>query len=247
MNQSFIHRTIFLVLLILWCSQMPAFAQMTGELKKFLWEKDISEMLSTYGEEIVTLSDSGDYQRRLAHRSFREEQGLRIQTFAGADLTNAETMLNTLSELKLDSVYLVQEGELYKIQLGNFLYRLDAEKMLDRLRFEGLTNAWIVETTIHLPIEHTAETNQFSNAQTTAIDQQFVYSIQVFVTKDKQKAVEFVNLLNQQISDESWILQNGEFWKVLIGKFHEETTARERLLEIRDSGYADAWLTQVND
>jgi hypothetical protein len=220
---------------------------MTNELKKFLWEKDINEMLSTYGEEIVTLSDSGDYQRRLTHRSFREEQGLRIQAFAGADLTNAQNMYNTLIELGLDSVYLVQEGELYKIQLGNFLYRLDAEKMLDRLRFEGLTNAWIVESTIHLPREHTAETNQFSNAQTNTIDKQFVFSIQVFVTRDHQKAVEFANRLNQQISEESWILQNGDFWKVLIGKFQEENTARERLSEIRDSGYADAWLTQVND
>jgi hypothetical protein len=247
MNRPVVNRLILLSLVFILGIQTASFSQMTGELKKFLWEKDITEMLSRYGEERVVLSDSGDYQKRLAQRSFREEQGLRIQTFAGADIENAKNMFDTLEQLELDSVYLVQEGELYKTQLGNFLYRLDAEKMLDRLRYAGITNAWIVETTIHLPREQQIDTTRIPPTETAPIEKQIIFSIQVFVTRDSQKANEFATRLKQQMSDEIWILQSGEFWKVLIGKYQEEDLARKRLSEIRDSGYADAWLTQVDD
>jgi hypothetical protein len=241
-----VYKKLAVFVVILAGIQMPLFGQMTQELKEFLWEKDFTEMLSDYGEERVILSDSGDYRRRLALRTYREERGLRIQTFAGADLKNAENMMSQLTDLQLDSVYLVKEEGLYKVQLGNFLYRVDAEKMLDRLRFAGISNAWIVETIIHLPKDIPEDSTRVAPPPVADLEQQILYAIQIFVSRDFQRAEDFSNRLNLRLSDQSWILQSGEFWKVLIGRYQDEASARQRLSEIRDAGYADAWLTQIN-
>jgi hypothetical protein len=79
------------------------------------------------------------------------------------------------------------------------------------------------------------------------IAEQYLYAIQVFVSRDRQRAEEFSGRLQQDLQGESWVLQSGEYWKVLIGKFEDEGEARQRLSEIRDSGFSDAWLTQVNE
>ena len=238
--------------LILFCGLLILFygdlhAQMNKKLKNFLWEKDITEMLSLYGEESITLRDSGDFKIRIGKRSFREVQGFRVQVFAGTSRENAQKMFQDLVHLQMDSVYLVQQNGLNKVQLGNYLYRIDAEKALDKLRFEGMTNAWIVETAIHVPKEMPAESPPVTEEVPAGITEQYLYAIQVFVSRDRQRAEEFSGRLQQDLPGESWVLQSGEYWKVLIGKYEDEGKARQRLSEIRDSGFSDAWLTQVNE
>jgi hypothetical protein len=220
-------------------------AQMKDDLKNFLWEKDFQQIINRYAEEKIELKDAGDFSRRLEARPFREEPGMRIQTFAGSSRENAEKFAVTLSTLALDSVYVVPENGLYKVQLGNFTDRLEAEKMLDRLRFQGINNAWIVQVPIHVPRDKTI---QIASADTTAADSsipRILYSIQIFVTARREKAEslsqDFTNIFPEQV----WIAPSGEYWKVLVGKFSQEIPARQRLDEIRNSGYPDAWLTQT--
>ena len=63
----------------------------------------------------------------------------------------AKEILSNIQALNLDSVYMVQEQNLFKVQMGNYGERREAEIMLDRLRYAGIENAWIVNATIHVP------------------------------------------------------------------------------------------------
>jgi len=217
--------------------------QMRSELKDFLWEKDFDDLITNYAEEIVSLRDAGDFQKRLEMRSFNESSGYRIQTFAGSNVDNARKMAENLTALELDSVYIVEDEGLFKVQIGNFLERLESEKMLDQLRFKGITNTWIVETTIHVTKPTVAPPDTIPSKKELP---SLYFAIQLFVTKDLERANSFLAEYQRKVGDPALIIQSGEFWKVLSGKFTQEFLARQRLEEIRNSGYPDAWLTQIS-
>jgi hypothetical protein len=223
------------------CSQI--FAQMSRDLRDFLWEKEFDTLIADYAEDKIILRDQGDFKERMLRRSFTETSGYRVQTFAGSDRENAEKMATRLINLNLDSVYVIEEKGLYKVQIGNFTEKLEAEKMLDLLRFQDMSNTWIVETLIHVPKQPVAPpvTTTFDTESSSPN-----FAIQLFVTKDKRKAEEFSEKFSEELGDSSRVFQTAEFWKVLSGRYIQESKARERLEEIRNSGYPDAWITQIN-
>jgi len=129
-----VNQLLFVFLVILAGNQIPLFGQMTEELKKFLWEKEITEILSAYGEDRIILSDSGDYRHRLARRTFREAQGLRIQAFAGTDVKNAENIIED-NRKKISRI----EDEIMQ-NTDKIKTRKEANKLI------GRTVCWITPT-----------------------------------------------------------------------------------------------------
>ena len=234
---------LYLIIPLILVNLPDIFSQMNHDLRKFLWEKDFDELISEYAEEKIILRDEGDFVKRMARRSFIESSGYRVQTFAGSNRQNAEKMATILIDLNLDSVYVVEEGGLFKVQLGNFKERLEAEKMLDLLRFRDISNSWIVETSIHVPKQPATLADTVSSEKEPPT---YDFAIQLFVTKNEESAKDFSAKFTRELGDLSWIIQNGEFWKVLSGRYIEESEARKRLEKIRNSGYPDAWITQIN-
>jgi SPOR domain len=221
-------------------------AQISGELKQFLWQKNFSELIENYAEEKITLRDEGVWQKQISARSYREEQGLRVQLFAGAIEENARTAAAEIQSLSLDSVYVLEEDGLFKVQLGNFQERLAAEKMLDQLRFKGITNAWIVQTTIHVPKVSVDQVLTPGTKTDSSEYSPLIFTIQVFVTRDLTNAERVLQSLSDQVKQEGWVICSGDLWKVVVGNFQTEAAAREFLSVLRSSGFPDAWLTQIN-
>ena len=243
MDNSIKNFLFLLVISLTFMNCTEIFAQMSHELKTFLWQKDIDRLIADYAEEKIILKDQGDIKERMERRSFLETKGYRVQTFAGSDRENAEKLAIHLINLNLDSVYVVEEQGLFKVQIGNFTEKLEAEKMLDLLRFQDISNTWIVETLIHVPKQPIA-TPVAITFETESSSPNF--AIQLFVTKDKRKAEEFSEKFSEELGDSSRVFQTAEFWKVLSGRYIQESKARDRLEEIRNSGYPDAWITQIN-
>ena len=222
--------------------------QTSPELKNFLWDKDFKSLIENYAEESVTLEEKGTIQQKIEARSYIEGEGLRVQVFAGLDKNNAESIVQQMTSLNLDSVYLREDDGLYKVQIGNFSERLEAEKMLDKLRYAGVSNAWIVSTTIHTPktaVQDTTFVPEPPGVSDAA--ERFLYAIQVFVTGNYDKAQTYQQQLSRAFQEEVWIKEQDGLWKILLGKFGDESYARNRLEEIRTQGYPDAWLTQISN
>jgi hypothetical protein len=217
--------------------------QMSRDLKDFLWQKDFENLIENYADEKIHLHDKGKNLERLAARPYKEVPGLRIQVFAGSDPMNAQMKAQELRTLNLDSVYVTEKKGLFRVQLGNFLYRIEAEKMLDRIGHAGISNAWITETMIRIPKQESEESQDHEKISAYEMN----YAIQVFVTGDPEKAVELSEHFQQVFDENVRIVNQANVWKILIGNYTKEREAREKLEEIRQAGFPDAWLTQIDD
>ncbi len=241
---AYIKLTIFLLFIFF---QNLVFGQTSTRLKEILWRNDFHQMISYFGEDHITLKDPGEIQKQKEARSFIEKEGLRVQVFAGSDTIHAENVARQLQELKLDSVYVIHENNLFKVQIGNFSERLEAEKMLDRLRYLGITNAWIVNATIHVPKGHAFSEQKKVVTREEKIGTKFIYAIQVFVTGSPDKARSLQKALRNKFPYPIWLVQQDQLWKILVGKFQDREKAQQALENIQSSGITDAWITQVND
>ncbi len=74
--------------------------------------------------------------------------GYRIQVFSSTSYTRAQEVYTTaVVKIVEDYVYLSYDQPFYKIRLGNFTYREDAEEFMDELIVD-FPDAWIVRTQV---------------------------------------------------------------------------------------------------
>jgi len=71
--------------------------------------------------------------------------GFRIQIYSTNDLDDA-VRAKTSSQASLDSmkVYMVYDAPYYKIRVGDFLAKSDADRAKDSLKERGFSEAWVV-------------------------------------------------------------------------------------------------------
>ncbi len=243
MNNSLFLRTMMIFLL--GAHLLGAQNTVQGRLKSFLWQRDFQELIRTYGEETVVLRDEGLVAEQKRLRSYVEIPGFRVQVFAGTNEQAARAQAHRLEALQLDSVYVVQEGGLYKVQVGNFRERREAEKMLDRLHFAGVDNAWIVATTIHWPKSKLSATAETTAPVSPMREMTPRFAIQIFVTGSADKARRLSQAFAQKMGIKTRVLAQNGFYKVLAGDFTSEAEARTELERLHASGFPDAWVIQL--
>jgi hypothetical protein len=182
--------------------------------------------------------------------TFKEIEGFRVQIFAGIDTLNALSARSQAARLVPDSVYLLNEKGLLKIQVGDYPYRFQADKIRDHFRREGFPGAWVILRTILLPLE--ADTTRIDDgvksdiamADQTATHpiEQGKFKIQIIAIAAENRAKEIVENVKQTMNYPAFYEKSGNLYKVFVGYFKEERTAREALTKARTSGYPDAWL-----
>ena len=86
-------------------------------------------------------------------------QGYRIQIFATGNIDEANAMrMTALQRLTEDSLYVVYDPPNYKIRIGDFVTRADANQRLATVIAQGFADAWVVgdrivqRTLIRVPI-----------------------------------------------------------------------------------------------
>ncbi len=80
----------------------------------------------------------------------RSVPGYRIQVFSTSSYLRAnEAYLNSMSSILQEPVYLSYDAPNYKIRVGNFLYREDAELFSDENLKRIFPDAWIVRTFVN--------------------------------------------------------------------------------------------------
>ncbi len=196
--------------------------------------------------------------------NYKEIEGFRVQLFAGTDSINALSIQNRLDIDINDPVYLIHEGGLFKIQVGDYLYRMDADNMKLVLNNKGYDGAWVAKRMIHVPhdsIEIDSSnvlplpppptptrasqeeiiTKQVSDSALTEANE-IKFKIQVMATYDKLKAQQMELELEDQFSEDAFYEKTGDIYKIFIGKFKSRADAEIFLNKIRENGYPDAWL-----
>lgn len=191
---------------------------------------------------------------------YREIEGFRIQLFAGEDSLGAAAIQHKADSEIEEMVYLLNEGGLFKIQVGDYPYRMDADNMKLSLNSKGFEGAWVVKHLIHAtrdssledsnipppPASLETKSEEIVNTQTTdttsAMVKKGMFKIQVIATSDEVKAQQMELELEIQFSEEAFYEKSGNVYKVFIGKFQIREEAEKLLNHVRENGYPDAWL-----
>ena len=174
---------------------------------------------------------------------FKEIEGFRVQVFAATDSVNARSTRNELMSMVEDSVHFFPEKGLYKIQVGDYQWRYQADAMKTQMRQNGYPGAWVIQRMIIIPAA-TADTTITPIEQMTQSEPQDSgkYKIQVIVTGSRTRADEIMQQMRTQIESPVFSEQSGNLYKVFVGPFTDEAEARAQLARVRSLGYSDAWL-----
>ena len=240
---------IAVLFLFLFTWNQAGYSQMSSELKQFLESRNFSELINTYKRDKISLFTEGKRAKVLAARSYTVEKGYRCQIFAGAQKESADRVAGKMRALQMDSVYVIYSNDnLYKVQMGNFDNRRDAEVLLDKLKYAKVEGAWIVEAEVHRP-KSPADRQQYQQAQQKQQELEerpgFYYAIQVFASSDSIKAFQLKDVLQRDMKQPVEVVSQESNWKVLVGQFVDRSSAEEFLKVLKRDKFSDAWITQV--
>ncbi len=174
--------------------------------------------------------------------SLKTAQGFRIQIFAGIDSANAVHSGRRAAEIVRDSIYVFRNNGLFKTQVGDFLYRSQADSVRHILFNKGLNGAWIVQTTIFLLRPSTKDSTAATNLSQPAPTDSYKFTIQVLAVSDEGRAQSRVKQLIEQFPYPAFYKKVGSVFKLFVGKFQTRENAENALKEIRAHDFPDAWL-----
>ncbi len=253
--------TALFLLLLLFSCQPGGLVQKRSEPASvdsvlFFTQKEISdpflESLTTERDEEIVLTMQLLPPPAPPPPDYRQLDGFRVQVFAGLDSLNALAIKNELKSKVDEPVYLLNEKGLYKVQIGDFQYRVDADNRNMVLRREGYPGAWVVSRKVRAARTEDAAVKETpvdsdsipaANPPSTAEPEALTaYRIQILATFDKTRAGRVASDLETRFSRPSWFEEQNGLFKVYLGKFADRESAEMVLREVRMNGYPDAWL-----
>ncbi len=178
---------------------------------------------------------------------YKEVDGFRVQIFAGMDSLRALSQRTAARALTADSVYLTKDRGLFKIQVGDYLYRMSADSANRYFHVKGYKGAWVVKRKIRIPTHNKADTantagsqlnSMIANPRTTTGK----ITIQVLATGDEARALQVVSQLQKTFSAPSYYKRSGGLYKIFVGKYKTREEAEAALKRVRQKGFPDAWL-----
>ncbi len=131
-------------------SEKTNVAEFTAELRKYEatfqpsdYNPDVKEF---FKEEKERPSIEQDTEREEAVvEAYELVPGFRVQLFSSQEIDEANTKLAEVQELFPDEwFYLVYDAPTYKIRVGNFLTRFEADGFVNQLSTRGYRDAWVV-------------------------------------------------------------------------------------------------------
>jgi hypothetical protein len=115
---------------------------------------------SDYDDEIEVIQKQHEIERQRAAAEHQQDslvveteitQGFRIQIFATGNFDEANAMRQTaVQRLTEDSVYVVFDPPVYRVRVGDFRTRVEANQRLGVISALGFADAWVVGDKITL-------------------------------------------------------------------------------------------------
>jgi hypothetical protein len=109
---------------------------------------------SDYDDEIEVIKNQHEFEQQRAAAERQQDsvvveseltQGFRIQIFATGSFDEANAMRQTaVQRLTEDSVYVVFDPPVYKVRVGDFRTRVEANQRLGVISAMGFADAWVV-------------------------------------------------------------------------------------------------------
>ena len=99
----------------------------------------------------VLVKKNRDINEQIYLKTIRNMQGYRIQVINTNDRNKAlDIKANLLNQFPGEKTYLIYHAPYFKIQIGNFLKREDADKLLNRIKKSYPTGVFVVPSRVEL-------------------------------------------------------------------------------------------------
>ena len=79
-----------------------------------------------------------------------EMDGFRVQVFSTRFSNTADSIKTVLGKIVVEKIYITFDAPIYKVRVGNFVSRNNAEKMKHRLVKLGYNSSWIIRSKVFL-------------------------------------------------------------------------------------------------
>jgi hypothetical protein len=196
--------------------------------KVFKKSETLSEVFKPV-EETSQTETRENFKKSLS--SFNPVIGYRVQIFAAKDRANAEKVKEMASKTVKDRIYIVlAQDNLYKVQVGDYLSKIEAEKKRDELRKNPSYSDAFIQNSYVL----------FDSSQGSGD-----YYIQVGAFSSIGSAEDFIfNKLSPGGYSNSSVYFDKNLYKVVVGGYSDLAVAQSVRDKLKNSGFEGAWIIQ---
>ena len=176
-------------------------------------------------------------------------QAFSVQLRAYGVESSAKELVDRLQLSETDSVNYHKDGHLFKVKIGPYFSRVEADSKRDYYKNGEFPGAWVVPVTVYKPVQSQQEIIKTSlSPDNVKISGDGVltdsYYIQIASASNRQNAENFL-LRNSSLSGlPVTIFEQSGFFKLVVGPFENREGANDSLPEIRKS-FPDAWIIQA--
>lgn len=160
-----------------------------------------------------------------------EKDFFKIQVLATQTYNRAQEEKKKLREYTEKTIFLVLERNLWKVQIGDFAAREEAEKERDLLNRLGWIDAWLIQYRSSMIPEKTLDPPTF-------------YTVQLIATTNETEAENMLKNLTLLDITNAALVKEGDFWKIQVGHFSDYSEAVKMLNQVKKMGFNDSWITQ---
>ncbi|KPK90555.1 hypothetical protein AMJ80_08250 [bacterium SM23_31] len=165
-----------------------------------------------------------------------EKDFFKIQVLAAQTFDRAQEEKKRLREYTEKTIFLVSENNLWKVQIGDFTSRVEAEKERDLLQKFGWIDAWL--------IQYRSSINPEKIQEQSILDPPTFFTVQLIATTNKTEAENMLNNLILLDIKNATLAKEGDFWKIQVGNFNDYSEAVKTLNQVKKMGFNDSWITK---
>jgi SpoIID/LytB domain protein len=165
----------------------------------------------------------------------RKVPGYRVQIGAMKSEEGAKGMVKACEDLIPGcKPHIVYEGDLYKIRIGDFTDKNEANKVREQLVKLGYTDCWVTPDTVEVPV----------SAEEEGLPDPTKWHVQVAATRLEESAKSVKEkIVSAGIKDKVYIVKEGDLFKIRVGDLNTREEAEKLKSEIiSKTPYSDAWL-----
>ncbi|OGE82184.1 MAG: hypothetical protein A2Y39_06865 [Candidatus Delongbacteria bacterium GWF2_40_14] len=193
---------------------------------KKVYKKEIS--LPETSEPASTVTESVPVTER---DTFNKVIGYRVQIFAAKEKANAEKIKTLAMKDITERIYIIlADDNLYKVQVGDYLSKIDAEKMRDKIKsLPNYADAFVQNTYIFY--DKAADSGE--------------YYIQIGAFSTRESADEFIAKKLSDLGYTNAVVYNeNSLFKVLIGGYATNQEALDIKDKLKNDGFEGSWIIQ---
>ncbi len=161
----------------------------------------------------------------------------KVQVFSATTEKHAQKIVDKInSELKISSAHIEKKRNFYRVIIGPFITKEEANRVKKECVKIGYKDAYILQS--GKTVQTQTQTNKSTQPTTTQIIKDF-FTIQIGSFSSLSNAEKYRKEANKKLNRETFIIKEGKLYKVFVGKYkthkEAETNIKDVIKEYKDA------------